>query len=83
MIWPPEVRQSYRQSCISKVGGTGKENDTFSIRFFNISKVYLTCHKSYDIGPKNFLPVRRKARCGFLSPSAGFEPASLGINGNH
>jgi hypothetical protein len=80
---PPELQQSYKQSCISKVGGTGEENDTFSIRFFYISKVSLTCHKSYDIGPTILLPLRRKARCGLLSPSAGFEPASNGKHDNH
>jgi hypothetical protein len=50
--------------------------------FFNMPQI---C----DMGPIILLPFRRKACCGFLSPfknptaSAGFEPANLGIRGQH
>jgi hypothetical protein len=33
------------------------------------------------MGPTALLPLQRKARCRFLSNSAGFEPANLGPNG--
>jgi hypothetical protein len=35
------------------------------------------------MGPTALLPLLRKLCCGFLSLSAGFEPANLGFNGKH
>jgi hypothetical protein len=42
----------------------------------------------YDMGQTAFLPLRRKACCGFFRPknptaSAGFEPANLSTKGQH
>jgi hypothetical protein len=37
----------------------------------------------YDTGRPALLPLRSKTCCGFLSSTAGFEPAYLGYNGNH
>ena len=44
--------------------------------------------QSWDMGQILLLPLRRKARWGFLGPknptaSAGFEPANLGARGQH
>jgi hypothetical protein len=35
------------------------------------------------MGPAALVPARRKPRYGFLSPSAGFEPANLESNIKH
>jgi hypothetical protein len=45
--------------------------------FVRTSKRFLTCRKIL----RHRLPLRQKAYCGFLSPSAGFEPANLVSNG--
>jgi len=42
----------------------------------------------YDMGPTALLPLQRKACWGFFHPKnsmalAGFEPANLGIKGQH
>ena len=77
-----------RGSPLASRGGTMGEkwwpNGAWDIHpgFFYMPKI---C----DMGPIILLPFRRKACLGFLSPfknpaaSAGFEPANLGIRGQH
>jgi hypothetical protein len=53
------------------------------------SAVFFNTVKSYNMGPLDLLPLRRKLCYGSLSElknpstSAGFETATLGSNGKH
>jgi hypothetical protein len=49
-------------------------------------RIFFHAVKSYDMGPPDLFPIRRKMCCGFFRPyksivSDGFEPATLGFSG--
>jgi hypothetical protein len=73
------LRQFYQQSPSCKAGGIGKGNYEFChTKYLSYLPVQF-----YNMRPTALLPLRRKARCRFLSPLAGFEPANLGSNDKH
>jgi hypothetical protein len=68
--------QSYQQLSSNKAGGNGEWNNEFGLTkySFHTSKVSLTCHKNYDMGPTALLLLRRKKKgmVQYFSLTAGF-----------
>jgi hypothetical protein len=65
-------------------------NIAHEVSLFILLGFFLTCRKSYDMGPTNLLPpppkkVALRIFIALKNPSseAGFEPAILGSNGKH
>jgi len=74
------VNYLYTQSSGSKQEERAKGVMNLALRsiFVHTCKWFLTCRKSYDMGPLALLPLRRKACCGFLSLRPGLNPRTLG-----
>jgi hypothetical protein len=79
------------QTCSIKSDGTcWKEmiKLVFEVFLFILRTEFLHAVNSCDMGPTDLLPIRRKAKCEFLSPlktiaSAVFVPVNLASNGKH
>jgi hypothetical protein len=84
LIHPPELSGNPTSSNpVAKQEEMEKETILCYKVSFHTSKGSLTCHKILRNGANSFTSLRRRVCCGFLLPSAGFEPINLESNGMH